>query len=303
LIYEFEWPYCFPTDSDFIFFSNDFEPWLFFLHILLRSTVFWLFAWRLPFLFVEPLMLVPFRPPETKRFGMKTTLSEAGKAKEPKKNIFKRLSSSFWSPFSPKTVAPPQQVGDDFYSGEGDYMEDVAKQPSDAVAVAQPSSDDPHFSHKEEQVAFLNNGESLLNTPRPIRNLIGDSTAWRQDDWSTTVGKSLPRTPVNKPNFYPDLSAITKTVEPASDRVPLLPAPGIPGKRKRASNVKHQLPVRASERLKDRASQNLNNDNGAAANDNYLDYDSEYGKTKVTTTISKVPNHASNPIQRKTIKI
>jgi hypothetical protein len=85
------------------------------------------------------------------------------------------------------------------------------------------------------------------------------------------VGKSLPRTPVNKPKLYPDLSAITETVEPASDGVPLLPAPGIPEKRKRANNVKHQLLVRKSERLKARACQNTENGKEATKQDNYLE--------------------------------
>jgi hypothetical protein len=120
-------------------------------------------------------------------------------------------------------------------------------------------------------VTFLAKGKSLSNTPRPIRNLIGDSATWRQDDWSTTVGKSLPRTPVNKPKLYPDLSAITETVEPSSDGVALLPAPGIPEKRKRANNVKHQLLVRKSERLKGRACQNTENGKEATKQENYLE--------------------------------
>lgn len=49
------------------------------------------------------------------------------------------------------------------------------------------------------------------------------------------------------------------------------PAPGIPAKRNRTGHVKGQPPVRASERLKARASQNKNNEKGATANDNYLD--------------------------------
>ncbi len=120
-------------------------------------------------------------------------------------------------------------------------------------------------------MTFFAKGKSLSNTPRTIRNLIGDSATWRQDDWSKTVGKSLPRTPVNKPKLYPDLSAITETVEPASDGVPLLPAPGIPEKRKRANNVKHQLLVRKSERLKARACQNTENGKEATKQDNYLE--------------------------------
>ena len=71
--------------------------------------------------------------------------------------------------------------------------------------------------------------------------------------------------------MYPDLSAITETVEPSSDGVALLPAPGIPEKRKRANNVKHQLLVRKSERLKGRACQNTENGKEATKQDNYLE--------------------------------
>jgi hypothetical protein len=181
---------------------------------------------------------------------MDLTLQVDGKEKSPAKGFLKRISNSFRSPFSPKKANPPPLTDDDFYSDEGDYVDDVdVDQPSNAVAVDQPPSNGPQFSHEEERLAFLSKGKGLLNTPRPIRNLIGDSATWRQDDWSTTAGKSLPRTPVDKPKLYPDLSAITETVEPASNGVPLLPAPSIPEKRKRAKSVKHQLPVRHSERL------------------------------------------------------
>ena len=216
-------------------------------------------------------MIAPSSPPNKKRLRMDLTLPVNGKEKSPTKRFLKRIGNSFRSPFSPKTVDPPQQIDDDFYSEEGDYVEDVVvDQPSDAVAVAEPPSDGPHFSHEEERAAFLIKGKSLLNTPRPIRNLIGSAT-WRQDDWSTTTGQSLPRTPVNQPKLYPDLSAITETVEPVFDGVPLLPAPGIPEERKRANNVKHQLPVRRSERLIARARQNTENAKEATKKDNYLE--------------------------------
>ena len=152
-----------------------------------------------------PLMLAPFRPPNKKRLRMDLTPQVDGKEKSPTKGFFKRISSSFRSPFSQKKVYPPQLTEDDSYSDEGDYGDDVdVTQPSDAAAVSQPPSDGPQFSHEEERLAFLAKGKSLLNTPRPFRNLIGDSATWREDDWSTTVGKSIPWTPVNKPKLYPD---------------------------------------------------------------------------------------------------
>ena len=208
-------------------------------------------------------MLAPFRPPNKKRLRMDLTLQVDGKEKSPTKSLLKRIGNSFRSPFSKKKEAdPPQLTDDDSYSEEGEYVDDVD--------VAQPPSDGPQFSHEEERLAFLAKGKSLLNTPRPIRNLIGDSATWRQDDWSTTVGKSLPRTPVDKPKVYPDLSAITETGEPASVGVPLLPAPSIPEKRKRAKRVKHQLPVRHSERLKAQACRNTEIVKDATTTDNYL---------------------------------
>jgi hypothetical protein len=70
--------------------------------------------------------------------------------------------------------------------------------------------------------------------------------------------------------LYPDLSAITETGEPASDGVPLLPAPSIPEKRKRAKRVKHQLPVRHSERLKAQACRHKEIVKDATTNDIYL---------------------------------
>ena len=241
-----------------------------------------------------PLMLAPFRPPNKKRLRMDLTLQVDGKKKSPTKGFFKRISSSFRSPFSQKKVYPPQLTEDDSYSDEGDYGDDVdVIQPSDAAAVSQPPSDGPQFSHEEERLAFLAKGKSLLNTPRPFRNLIGDSAAWREDDWSTTVGKSIPRTPVDKPKLYPDLSAITETLEPASGRVPLLPAPGIPEKRKRATNVQHQLPVRKSERLIARACRNTETVNDVAKPDNYLDIvkDSENEEDEVDDDFQSTKSH------------
>ena len=60
-------------------------------------------------------------------------------------------------------------------------------------------------------------------------------------------------------------------MEPASEEVPLLPAPSIPEERKRANNVKRQLPVLKSKRLIARACQNTETVKEAGKQDNYLD--------------------------------
>lgn len=90
---------------------------------------------RLMRLTSRPIMLAPFRPPKRKRLRIDPTFSVDGKEKVPKKGFFNRLGRSFQAPFSPKTVDQPQQVVEDFYSDEGDYVEDVAQNPSDAVAA------------------------------------------------------------------------------------------------------------------------------------------------------------------------
>lgn len=69
-------------------------------------------------------MLAPFRPPNRKRPRMDPTFPVDVKEKVHKKGFLKRLGMSFRASFSPKTVALPQQVIDDFYSDEVDYAED-----------------------------------------------------------------------------------------------------------------------------------------------------------------------------------
>ena len=76
-----------------------------------------------------------------------------------------------------------------------------------------------HLSFEEALAEFLLEGNSLINTARPLRNLIGESSTWRQDDWSTKAGKSLPRTPVDQPRLYPNLSTITEIIESTYDEV------------------------------------------------------------------------------------
>ena len=69
-------------------------------------------------------MLVPYRPSDKKRLRMDLRLPVDGKEKSPKKGFFKRISSSFQSPFSPKTVEPPQQI-DDFESKKSHLESDT----------------------------------------------------------------------------------------------------------------------------------------------------------------------------------
>jgi hypothetical protein len=59
-----------------------------------------------------------------------------------------------------------------------------------------------NLSFEEARKEFSSKGKTLLNTgSRPLRNLIGESSTWRKDDWSTKAGKSLPRQPVDQPGI------------------------------------------------------------------------------------------------------
>ncbi|EFX63624.1 hypothetical protein DAPPUDRAFT_268105 [Daphnia pulex] len=174
-----------------------------------------------------------------------------------------------------------EQQADDFYS-------DDEESNIDTIADTEPPFPD-ELSFEEARVTFSRKGKSALNAPRPIRNLVGDSTTWRQDEWPNTAGRSLPRTPVGQPRLYPDLSAVEETVEPPADDQPVEPGPSIPVTRSRTRRVTGVQPVRASARLKARAAQTLPPAEAAVVNEDYLDLvdaaessdeDDDFGSTK-----------------------
>jgi len=126
-------------------------------------------------------------------------------------------------------------------------------------------------SFEEARAAFLPKGKSLLDPPRPLRNLIGDSSTWRQGEWPNTVGNSLPRTPVGQTRLYPDLTTVVETVEPIAVDGPVEPGESLQVRRNRTGRIKGGPPIRASERLKERAAQFIPPTKAAQVADNYLD--------------------------------
>ena len=114
-------------------------------------------------------MLAPYRPPNKKRIRMDLTLPVDGKEKSPKKGFFRRISSSFRSPFSPKTVEPPQQI-DDFESTKS-HLESDTEENNKAIEerveaelqkdeiVAQPTTTRPpiFFHSIDKEPKFLHN--------------------------------------------------------------------------------------------------------------------------------------------------
>jgi hypothetical protein len=84
------------------------------------------------------------------------------------------------------------------------------------------------------------------------------------------VGKTLPRTPVDQPRFYPDLSAVKEVVEPTSDEALRQTDSDIHLKPKRSVHIKGQPPSRASERLKEQANQKIKAVESDPVEDTYL---------------------------------
>ncbi|EFX65906.1 hypothetical protein DAPPUDRAFT_116861 [Daphnia pulex] len=80
-----------------------------------------------------------------------------------------KLGKSLLNPFSPKSTDQNEQQADDFYS-------DDEESNIDTIADTEPPFPD-EFSFEETRVAFSRKGKSALNAPRPVRNLVGDSTA------------------------------------------------------------------------------------------------------------------------------
>jgi hypothetical protein len=84
------------------------------------------------------------------------------------------------------------------------------------------------------------------------------------------VGKTLPRTPVDQPRIYPDLSAVKEVVEPTSDEALRQTDSDIQLKQKRSVRIKGQPPSRASERLKEQANQKIKTVESDPVEDTYL---------------------------------
>lgn len=229
-------------------------------------------------------MRVPPRPQKTKRQRMDSALQGDPKEKLGKRGFLRTLGKSLLTSFSSKSATKPQPpTEDDFYSEEDGS--DI-----DAIADTEPPFRDD-LAFEEERVAFSAKGKSALNAPqpRPLRNLIGESSPWRQDEWPNTAGRTLPRTPVGQPRLYPDLSAVVESVEAKTDEQLVETCPGNTVKRNRTGRVKGEQPVRASARLKERAAQALPPTEVAPIDDNYInlvdgsesvDEDDDFGSTK-----------------------
>jgi hypothetical protein len=212
---------------------------------------------------------------------MESALTGEWKEKLGNRGFFSKLGKSLLNHFPPKSADQNEQQADDFYS-------DDEESNIDTIADTAPPFPD-ELSFEEARVAFSRKGKSALNTPRPVRNLVGDSTTWRQDEWPNAAGSSLPRTPVGQPRIYPDLSAVVGTAEPPADDQPVDPGPSIPITRSRTRRVTGVQPVRASARLKARAAQTLPPTAAAAVDENYLNLvdeaesseeDDDFGSTK-----------------------
>ena len=172
----------------------------------------------------------------------------------PKKSrsILTKIKKTILSPFSPKRAnenlshidAQSELFSDREFSEE---EEDVY----DHQEFVQPN---PSF--EELHAAFLVKGKSPLNQQGSIRNLIGESTNWRPDDWSTVQGRSIPRTPVNQPKIYPNLSTVQENNEPLKREIEYnKPGQSQPVKKNCYGQEKGQPPTRVSERNKNKINQ------------------------------------------------
>jgi hypothetical protein len=109
---------------------------------------------------------------------MESALTGKQKGKVGKRGFFSKLGKSLLLPLSPKSTDQNEQRADDFYS-------DDEESHIETIADAEPPFPD-EFSLEEARVAVYRQGKSALNAPRPVRNLVGDSTTWRQDESGPT---------------------------------------------------------------------------------------------------------------------
>ena len=207
-------------------------------------------------------MITHRSPPNRKRLRMDTPLRGAKKEKVRGTSFLSKLSRSIRK-FSPKVVEEPQPMEEEPFDDEEDYEDDLEENDEEEA--------EKNLSFEETRKRIAAKGKSLLNTEsRPLRNLIGESSTWRKDDWSTQVGKTLPRTPVDQPRIYPDLSAVKEVVEPTSDEALIQTDSDIQLKHKRSVRIKGQPPSRVSERLKEQANQKIKKVESHPVEDTYL---------------------------------
>ena len=108
------------------------------------------------------------------------------------------------------------------------------------------------------------------------------------------MGKTLTRTPVDRPRIYSDLSAVKEVVEPTSDEALRQTDSDIQLKQKRSVRIKGQPPSRASERLKEQANQKIKTVESDPVEDTYLHIggDTESGDEEFESSKSKLESEA-----------
>jgi hypothetical protein len=131
---------------------------------------------------------------------MDLTLPVDGKEKSPKKGFFKRISSSFRSPFSPKTVEPPQQI-DDFESTKS-HLESDTEENNKAIEERVEAE-----LQKDEVVA-----QPVTSQQQPALPFSSTPLTKNQNSYTT----SLPLTQV-EPASLPTHPASTQALPSASN--------------------------------------------------------------------------------------
>ncbi|KAI9557200.1 hypothetical protein GHT06_017017 [Daphnia sinensis] len=166
---------------------------------------------------------------------------------------------------------------DDDCSSDDAYYEDE----NDYLVEPKPLPVNPSF--EEDRAAFLSKGKGLPGTSNTIRNLTGETSSQRQDDWAHAVGKSLPRTPVTHTRLYSELNADVEDVKLHNEKAPEQPGPG-------------PAPTRVSERNRNKASQPLVPETikpvePTLINDIYLKLESDPESTGENDDFSSLKSH------------
>ncbi|KAK4014035.1 hypothetical protein OUZ56_026581 [Daphnia magna] len=235
-------------------------------------------------------MRAPSRPQKTTRQRMAHATPVAPKAKLGKPSFFNTLGKSILTTFSPKSAERRQPaVDDDCYSVDA-YYEDE----NDYLVEPKPLPGNPSF--EEDRAAFLSKGKGLHSTSNPIRNLIGETSSQRQDDWAHAVSKSLPRTPFTHSRLYPELNADVEDVELRTEEALEQSGPGLMVRKNRNIRVKGQPPTRVSERNRNKAFQPLVPETikpveSTLINDIYLKLESDPESADENDNFSSVKSH------------